>query len=283
MSGERQSLVMSLSDLTRDVQDSFDQESNLYATSEQAFYDQNIFEFVMDEVHAMMQIMCCKSRTCGQFYNPFYTIAFGILYCLTLPGAYLHYILLSCVPVRYKEYPEERELRSQGIYTALGISLLSIPFAILSLYYQSSSLLRTIIKTSILVNISLIIINLMALKAIVHEYRLTIRLYILGVWFIDAILIGLALFDTYEWTSITWELTINFCFRMFEIFVYTIIGVQCLSFWHFYDRSIVLEVRSKASDTSNAFVLGMLIGFIVFCFMYAIIIAESNAWRIMYW
>ena len=116
----------------------------------------------MDEVNAMMQIMFCELPYIATMYNPVYCLLFGLLFLLTLPGALLHYLFLCCSPVKKRElaltnnnfkrnlsasnsqifsnyaytyirfvfefslhrYPEERELRSQGIYTAMGMAIL---------------------------------------------------------------------------------------------------------------------------------------------------------------
>ena len=128
-------LIPSIAEITQTTQSQYDQ-SHMYATVSQAFYEQSLIQFVMDEVHALLHIVFCRSRYLNTWYNPLYTILYVCFFVLTLPGALLHYTCLSCVPVRYREYAEERELRSQGIYAALGISFYSIPFAILTLLYN---------------------------------------------------------------------------------------------------------------------------------------------------
>eukprot|EP01038_Epipyxis_sp_PR26KG_P005216 gene5216-7258_t len=147
---ERQGLILSISELSEQSQ-LYQNGDDRYATRQQAFYDQSIFSFVVDEVHAMMQIMCCENRFCGNFYNPIYLIVFCSLFVTTFPGALLHWLCICWVPVRYREFPEERELRSQGIYTAMGIALWSVPASIWS-YITDTESLAYISQISIILN-----------------------------------------------------------------------------------------------------------------------------------
>lgn len=287
---ERQSLVPSISELSSQTQRQYDQE-NLYATSSQAFYDQNLFSFVSDEVHAMMQIMCCSSRWCAHFYNPLYLLIYGILYLLTLPGAALHYLLLDCVPVRCTEYPEERELRSQGIYTAVGISFLSLPFDIYNMVADDDREQVLISAMSFVVNLSIIILNFVALKAVADGLNFTMRVYIVSVWSIDAILIGLTLFDLYtDYNYITATDACIFALRVLQIFVYTVIGAQCQQFWDMYSShdveltsygySTPASKKSRLRDSCLA-AIEVIIGLVIVAnFVYVIVVVEEDAWRV---
>ena len=109
-----------------------------YATTDGASLNQNIINYSLDEVHAMMQLMCCNVRAVAHSYNPIYLIIFVLLFMVVLPGAFLHWALMCCISVRKRESPEERELRSQGIYAALGIAMISIPFTAIGLYVGTS-------------------------------------------------------------------------------------------------------------------------------------------------
>jgi len=273
---------MSMSELSSEVQNFEDDYP--YATRGQAFYDQTIFGFVMDEVHAMMQIMFCEIRGCANFYNPLYLIIFCILYIVTIPGAAMHWTCLSCLPVRNREFPEEREFRSQGIYTAVGIAMINIPFAIIGLFIGNDELLM-INEVSIVVNVCIIISNLIALRAITDELLLSTRTFIVGVWLIDAILIGLTLFDVYTFVSFSWATIAEFVLRIFEIIVYTIIGVQSIQFWDMYVEEANTRVFAKdnTKDVVLCIILTLMIVIVFSGFIFAISISEENSWRIMYW
>lgn len=280
---ERQSFIPSISELSNETQQQYDQD-NAYASAQQAFYDQTLVTFVSDEVHAMMQIMCCRSRWFANFYNPFYAIIFGILYILTLPGAVLHYWTMSCVPVRYSEYPEERELRSQGIYTALGIALYSIPAAAVSMILDGDEEQQLISIASLIVNICIVFLNLIALKAVADGLRSTVRVYIITVWAIAAVLVALTLFDVYtDYEYISWYDFFDFALRILEIFVYTVIGAQCTSFWDLYtSESSQPTKKAKLRDYTLAAFAAIIALVILLNFIVVIAVTEDNAWRLLY-
>ncbi len=280
-----------MSELNQESQ-AFEQD-NPYATSRQAFYDQTIFSFVKDEVHAMMQIMCCEIRSFTSFYNPVYAIIFAILYILTLPGAALHWLLLSCVPVRMREYPEEREFRSQGIYTAMGIALISLPFCIAGLYLGDEVMVM-INQVAIVVNSCIVVVNMIGLRAITDELLVTTRVFIVGVWLIDLVMIGLTLFDVYSFVTFSWATLLEFILRVMEIFVYTIVGVQSIQFWDMYaDNPDGNDFfgggfnrdynRNNKLDVRLAVTLIFLQLVVIGGFVYAVTISEAKAWRIMFW
>jgi hypothetical protein len=281
---ERQSLVPSISSLNQETQQQYDEE-NLYATEKQAFYDQNLFQFVLDEVHTMMQIMFCQSRWCGNFYNPLFLLLSAILYIFTIPGALLHYLLLGCVPVRYIEHAEERELRSQGIYTAIGISLLSIPFDIYSIFENDSNEQVFISALSFIVNVAIIFFNFIALKAVADGLVMTIRVYIVTVWLIDAILVALTLFDLYtDYSYITVLDGFVFAMRILQIFVYTVIGAQCTQFWDMYANIPILTGKKGKLRDSMLASIEIIIGILILgSFIFVIVITEEEAWKLMSW
>ncbi len=278
---ERQGLILSMSELTQECQN-FEQEYP-YATRQQAFYDQSIFGFVVDEVHAMMQVFCCEIRSCANFYNPLYILFFSLLYVLTLPGAALHWVFLSCVPVRCREYPEEREFRSQGIYTAIGIALISIPFCIAGLFLGDEVMVM-INQVAVMVNTCIVVTNLIGLRAITDEMLVTTRVFIVGIWIVDCVLIGLALFDVYSFVTLSWQTLLDLLLRVFEICVYTVIGVQSIQFWDMYtDSSSSGGRRDDTKDWLHASALILLELVVLGGFAYAVVISEQKAWRIMYW
>ncbi len=281
---ERQNLVPSLSELSSQTQREYDQE-NLYATKEQAFYDQHVLDFVSDEVHGMMQILFCQSRWCTTFYNPLYLVLFIVLYIFTLPGALMHYWLLECVPVRSREYPEERELRSQGIYTAIGIALWSIPVDIYALVVQDSSEDILFSTMSLVVSICIIGLNFIALKAVADSLVRTMRIFIIAVWIIDAILVCITLFDIatdYGYISVSDGFI--FALRILEIFVFTVIGAQCTQFWNMYMNShLVIGTKGALRDTCLAAIEGIIALLILTNFIYVIVVTEESAWQLLIW
>jgi hypothetical protein len=287
---ERQRLIPSIAELSIETQQQFEH-TGLYASSQQAFYEQSIFQYVTDEVDAMLRIMFCQMKWCHKWYNPIYLITFSFLFLFTFPGAALHYLLFCCVPVRYREYPEEREMRSQGIYTAMGIAMVSIILACVSFWTSSDGAeYYLLLEMSIAVNSCVILISLSALKAIADELLLATRVYIAGVWLIDIILIILTLFDVYEFLTLSAVTVINLIIRVVQIFVYTVIGVQLIPFWNLYDpnRSLLANMSSQSiirnwKDWHLAALIGFLLGVVLFCLLYTIIFSEEKAWKLLYW
>lgn len=274
---ETRGLILSFNELGNDTTIIPDNDDPQYASSKEAFLNQSIFMFVVDEVHALMQILACELSFCATFYNPIYLALFILLFILTYPGALLHYLLLDFIPVRKSEMPEEREIRSQGIYTAIGVALISIPFAAVGLFL-GDALMVLINEISLAVNTSIILTNLIGLKVIAEEYIVSVRVFIIGVWTIDVFLIGLALLDVYNYVTFSWISILDYFLRLVEIFVYTVIAVQSLQFWNLYDKS-----KSQFYlDLYFAIALSLLFLVVMLGFIVAIVISEDSAWRIMY-
>jgi hypothetical protein len=160
---ERKSLIVSFSDLNRSDDDHLQE----FATVDETFLNQNIFSYSLDEVHAMMQIMCCDIRLVANCYNPLYLVLFLVLFIIVLPGALLHRALMccSCISVRKLESPEERELRSQGIYAALGLAIISMIFGAIGLNIGQDEMF-IVNMISLYVNASIIVSSLIGLKAV---------------------------------------------------------------------------------------------------------------------
>lgn len=282
-STERHGLILSFSEIAQLEQQGDELPNSNYATPEEAFYGRSIFQFVADEVHAMLQIIFLDEVVecwgCGffrSFYNPIYTVLYVIFYALTLPGAVLHWSLLDFIQVREKENPDEREMRSQGIYTALGIAIISIPFGIAGLLLGTSEMIL-INEVALAVNTWLIIIGLIGLKAIADEKIVTIRVFTVGSWVLVLFLTGLALFDVYAFLTWSWITLLDYLLRIFEIFIYAVIAVHALEFWTMYEMSPVDQ-----QDILLAVILGILYGGVVLCFIVAISVSEEDSWRIMY-
>ena len=189
----------------------------------------------------------------------------------------MHWALLCWIPVRKREHPEERELRSQGIYTALGVAIISIPFAVIGLFL-GSDIMILINEISLAVNSSIIISNLVGLKAMADELVISIRIYAIGAWILVTFLLGLALVDVYEYITFSWLTILIYLLRVFAILVYTIIGVQCIQLWHMYEDSD----KKFTKDVVYASALVLLFLVVVIGFIVGIVISEENAWRIIY-
>ena len=271
MASERTGLILTFSEFNQA------EESPDYATTDEAFYKQSLPSFVSDEVHAMMHLTFCETKWCTTFWNPLYLILFIIFYIFTFPGAALHWALLCWIPVRKREHPEERELRSQGIYTALGVAIISIPFAVIGLFL-GSDIMILINEISLAVNSSIIISNLVGLKAMADELVVSIRIYAIGAWILVTFLLGLALVDVYEYITFSWLTILIYLLRVFAILVYTIIGVQCIQLWHMYEDSD----KKFTKDVVYASALVLLFLVVVIGFIVGIVISEENAWRIIY-
>lgn len=280
--GERPDFILSFSELaaqqdeeSKPLQRSAEIFSD-YATSGEAFFGQNIFSYVGDEVHGVLQISCCESRVCTSFYNPFYLILFAVLYILTLPGALLHWALLPCIPVRKLEQPEVRELRSQGIYTAIGIAVISLPFAAIGLFL-GDDIMVLINEVAIAVNCAIIVTNLIGLKVIADELFMSTRTYAIGAWIIALFLIGLALVDAYAYLTFSWLTVLVYVLRLLEIFVYSVIAYQCIQLWDLYADKAGETYESDLiyTLTLTTLFIGVAVAFIV-----AMVISSENAWRI---
>lgn len=253
--------------------------NDFYANADEAFFGQNIFSYVGDEVHGMLHIAFCESRCCTSFYNPLYLVLYALLYVLTIPGALLHWALLSFIPVRKIEQPEVRELRGQGMYTAIGIAVISLPFAAIGLYL-GDAIMVLINEVALAVNLAIIATNLIGLKVVADELHLSIRTFAIGAWVIVLFLIGLALVDTYAYLTFSWLTIITYTFRLLEILVYSVIAVQCIQLWDLYADH---ADDSFGTDVAFASALAVLFAGVIIGFLVAISISAENAWRILYW
>ena len=272
---ERRPLIVSFSELSHEEDDNMLQRE--YATTDMAFHNQSIVHYSLDEVHAMMQILCCNIRSVAHCYNPLYFVMFVLLFIVVLPGAFLHWILMRCISVRKRESPEERELRSQGIYAALGIALISIPFGVIGLYIGTSQMIM-VNKVALYTNSCIIVSSLLGLKALGDELVYTVRAFAVGAWVIDVFLICLCLLDVYSYVTFSWLSIVTYGLRIFGIIIYTIVALQCLSLWDAYEHT----KNSYHSDVLYATILGIIYLGVVIGFSMVIITSEENAWRLIY-
>lgn len=266
-------LVLPFTDLTRDDEHVNDR---YYATADEAFLSQTIFSYVYDEVHGMLQILFCEKRYCTSFFNPIYLVLLAVLYILTFPGALLHYMLLPIIPVRKIENPEERELRSQGLYTAIGIAIWSIPFDAVGIVI-GTDVMKLVNKISIAVNAAIILYNLAGLKAMAEEMAISMKTFAVGTLLILLFLIGLAVFDVYNYFTVSFISAIEYSLRLIEIIVFSIICFQVFGLWSIYSKS----KASMKEDICYTCILCVLLAIIAAGFLVAVIISEDEAWRVV--
>jgi small-conductance mechanosensitive channel len=271
---ERQNLVLSFSELN---EISEGEEANYYFSAGEAFFGDSLFQFVADEVHAMLLVLFCHTPWLSSFFNPLYAALFAVLYLLSLPGALLHWFTFDFFPVRSKENPEERELRSQGIYVAVGLSIISIPFDAVGLYL-GSDVMQAINMVSLAVNCGLILFNLLGLKALGGELHHAMRTYIVGIWIILVCITALVVFDVFYF-SYTWITILTYCLRLLAILVYLMIAVHVAEFWDSYGQS---DSKGSCEDVGILHAEVVLLTLVLAGFGYAVYyISEANAWQVL--
>lgn len=276
---ERERLILSLSELSDICENNEFEDEFEFCDSKEAFLNQSIFKFVVDEVHSMLQTLFCDVDCMTSCFNPFYDIIFILFFVITLTGAFIHFFLLDFFPVRKVEMPEERELRTQGLYTAIGSSAISLPFSILGLYEGTNSMI-IFNYASLIANVCIIGSCLIVLRAIAEQYYLAIRIFVVGSWIIVVFLIGLALVDVYSYLTLSWLSLVDYFLRLIEIFVYIVIAVQCVAFWNIYPYS---RPRHTKKDYTLASILGIMFAVIIIAFVVAFFVSEDHSWSIFSW
>eukprot|EP00600_Ochromonadales_sp_CCMP1393_P001116 CAMPEP_0174990484 /NCGR_PEP_ID=MMETSP0004_2-20121128/21349_1 /TAXON_ID=420556 /ORGANISM="Ochromonas sp., Strain CCMP1393" /LENGTH=294 /DNA_ID=CAMNT_0016244101 /DNA_START=23 /DNA_END=904 /DNA_ORIENTATION=- len=246
-----------------------------FVSPNDAFFDQPLYSFVTDEVHAMMRILFCSQPQCLLIYNPLYLLAFFVLFTLTFPGAILHWLLISHVPVRATEDLEEREIRCQGIYTAMGTALLSIPYSILELLRvskyvnsekvevaQRNSILLTVYALSLYVDACIIFYCLIGLKAICNELKYAVRTFAVCTVLVGLMLVAFLLFDVRMLltssignpsSSLVVMYALQLCLNIFAIFITSIISSQSFHFWDLY------QMRTSRKQNQDLCLVGTLV------------------------
>lgn len=160
----------------------------------------------------------------------------------------------------------------------MGVAIISIPFGVIGLYL-GSDIMVLINEIALAVNCSIIVSNLLALKAMADELIFSTRVFAVGAWIIDVFLIGLALIDVYEYLTFDWVTVLEYFFRIIEIFVYTVIAVQCTQMWNIYET----DDKKFTRDIIFCVSLSVLFLVIVIGFILAVVISEEHAWRIFFW
>lgn len=209
-----------------------------YVEARDAFFDQPLQSFVIDEVKSMLRIFFIQTPCCNSFYNPIYVVLFVVLYVLTLPGAVLHWLVICYVPVRAYEDMDEREFRCQGIYTAIGTALLSMTYSAIAVYRYSEAndaALIAIHTVTVYVDVGLVLFCLIGLKGITDELGTTVRVFIIGAWVIDLVLVGLLLCDIPLLPQLATEAMLGFALKVITVFVSTVVATESLHFWSLYE------------------------------------------------
>ena len=245
----------------------------------------SFFEYVSEEVCAMLDTIFCENRLMTAAYNPVYWVLYIAFYLLHLPGAAFHYGVLGYIPVRKAEFPEERDLRSQGIYTALGAAIINIPFALYGFTEgaigDQSAQLEVDNGLALLLTLVLVGVNCIALIALSYEYVNTLRVYAMGALAVVAFLVFLALYavkDIWSADDVT-VLTVQYTIRILLILVYGFIHVQCVAALDAYD-SEENAPSAEGRDIDMTLSRGLLGAYLVMgvCVVTAYVLADSMNW-----
>jgi len=159
----------------------------------------------------------------------------------------------------------------------MGVAIISIPFGVVGLFI-GTDVMVLINEIALAVNCSIIVSNLVALKAMADELIISTRTFAVGAWIIDVFLIGLTLIDVYQYVTFDWITILEFVFRVVEIFVYTVIAVQCTQMWSMYET----DEKKVTRDIVFTVILSLLFLVVVVGFIVAVVISEDNAWRIFF-
>ena len=261
--GETSSLVMTVDDLASLSDDSYC--AYEYVESRDAFFDQPLHSFVIDEVRAMLRIFFMQTPCCISHWNPFYVLMFLILFIVTYPGAVLHWLVICYVPVRISEDLEERELRCQGIYSAIGAAILNIPYSVYGIYNVSSSKnseLLTSHTVTLYVDIAIVFSCLIGLKAITDELGATVRVFVISSFVVNSVLVGLMMCDIPLLVYLDPAIYLEFSLQILTVFISTVVAIQSTHFWDLYTirRSRKALEDHYLAGTLALVALGMLTG-----------------------
>lgn len=217
-------------------------------------YDESLYNVVINEIYAMLNLIFFKNNSCLVFYNPLYTFAFMCLFIIIMPSVFLHWLLIDFVPIRVSENSNEREFRSQGIYTATGCCLFSVIYSIICIEQSiGNTQQQTLHGVYLYTYLTIIIINMIALKAIADQLYITMKIYILSVWLMDFIMYALFMCNIYKILHLPLiEMTFSMFINIFMLFVCTVIATNSVYFWNFY---CIQSKRKQKYDSTFAFIL----------------------------
>lgn len=244
----------------------------------------SFLEYVSDEVCAMLDTMFCENRYLLAAYNPVYWALYLVFFILHLPGALFHWGVLGYIPVRKGEFPEERDLRSQGIYTALGAAIINIPFALYGFaegeVIDQEAQLEIDNGLALLLTLTLVVVNLIALVAISYEYTTTLRVYAMGAFVVVLFLVFLSLYAVKDIMKATDAaiLIVQYSIRLLLIFVYSFIALQCVATLDAYDHEVTTKPERRDTDITLSRVLYGAYALSGACIIAAYIMADSQNW-----
>jgi hypothetical protein len=263
-------VVSSFRDLHEDSQaisfrQDFDLDADGYAT-DAALQNQNIFAYVNDEVHAFIEMLLCENQWMTYQYNPIYMLIYAILYLMIFPGAALHKSLLVCIPIRKVEYPEVRDLRSQGIYTALGGALVNIPLTAIQYKEADSAGLEKANALSFSFNLILIAFNITGLIALSREHTLTLQAYTVGASLVALFLVFSTIYQFTEDVEDedTGLVVAEYVLQTVLVLVYAFIAMQCGVIMADIDKES--KQKYTKEDIAMATSLVMILGGFLVCY-----------------
>ena len=245
---------------------------------------QSFFKYVADEVNAVLDTLFCESATFTAYYNPLYWVIFSTFYILLLPGAVFHYLIMGHVPVRSREFPEERDLRGQGIYLALGAAIINLPFALYGFtkgqIVGQEVQLEVANGMALLLTLSLIAMNCIGLAALSYGLRNTLQVFSVGCLAMVLFLVFMSLYGIHEAleASDTVVIAVQYVTRLLLIFVYIFIFHQCSYAIKAFDAEGRTRPGISASDWEFTYALLGIYALFTTCVIVALILASKLDW-----
>jgi len=258
-----------------DNEDNYDD----YIIAQDLPYDESLHTVVLNEIYDLLRNIYCQSNClcCFTMYNPIYCMLFVVLFIIITPAVVLHWLLIDYVPIRVSENDTERKFRSHGIYTATGCAVLSIAYTVVNIIVvhsngeNSSELSLQLLY--LFVFSSVVIINLIALKAIADRLLITIRVYIISVWSMDFVLYTLLLCNMNRILHMTIGLMITALSLSISILIIcTIIARNAVYFWNYYIPVLLPGQRQSSRKSYRDFQLAILIMLLSSCSLGALLL-----------
>lgn len=244
----------------------------------------SFFKYVADEVCAVLDTIFCGHPQLTAYYNPLYWLLYAVLYMLLLPGAAFHYLIIGHLPVKKTEFPEERDLRGQGIYIALGTAIINLPFAIYGFadgqIVGQEAQLRVDNAMALLLSLTLIAVNCIGLAAVSYEFTNTLKFYGYGCIAVVVFLIFMSMYavgDALEADDKA-VIAVQYVIRVILILVYTFIFYQVA----YAVKALEAEesTEKEIGDFDWRFTYALLAMYALFsaCLITALVVADSLNW-----
>jgi hypothetical protein len=123
-----------------------------------------------------------------------------------------------------------------------------------------------------------IYLNIYIYPSIGEELVYTIRTFAIGAWVILLFIIGLCLIDARMFMTFQWLTIMSYILRIFAIFIYGMVAVQCISLWNSYtSRKDTICIDIALASFLVLIYSGIIVGFVM-----VIVKSEQNAWRVIY-